>query len=473
MLGWLRGGRRNDGFEWQKYVRTTIKLRREERKKKIDELRDVAAEGARAARRQGMAAGRHGVEAGRHGIRASGHWFRRTLNRSAGWLKRMIAAVVDAVRRGARAAVRGMRAGGQRLIALGRGGGAGIGAIGSIKLSMRMKISILFGVLALLAGASSLMQIGDLGANWSAALAGLVALVLLGLAFAPWVSGVIANARAGAGHRASLLARLRERQGDFVKPLGVLTAAIAGSLIVFGGAYWWVSDQPATSQIRTASISPRLPPLPSAKPSFDVPVPETLAGTARAISGDTLAISGRVVRLDDIEAVELGQVCRDSRGRAWRCGRRARQMMRDFIARKRVVCRDLARAGTGQLQGTCTVGGEDIALRVVEAGYAFADGFLFRTYGDAESVAKEARRGVWQGEAQRPADYRAARWARAKARAPGGCPIKGQVKRGAKVYVVPWSPDYARARVRQSRGEQWFCSEAEAAAAGFVPATNG
>jgi endonuclease YncB( thermonuclease family) len=343
-----------------------------------------------------------------------------------------------------------------------------------IKLSMRMKISVLFGVLALLAGASSLMQIGDLSESWSAALAGLVALVLLGLAAAPWISGAIANSRAGGGRGPWLLERLRSATSDFVRPLGAVAVAIAGGLIVLGGgAYWWLSDEPQTSQITTSSISPRLPPLPSVKPSFNVPVPEILSGTGRAISGDTLIVGGRVVRLDDIEAVELGQVCRDSRGRAWRCGRRARQVMRDFIARKQVICRDLARAGTGQFQGSCTADGEDLALRIVEAGYAFADGFLFRTYGEAESLAKEARRGVWQGEAQRPADYRAARWARAKARAPGGCPIKGQVKRGAKVYVVPWSPDYARARVRQSRGEQWFCSEAEAAAAGFVPATSG
>jgi endonuclease YncB( thermonuclease family) len=467
MLGWLRWGRRNDGFEWQKYVRTTIKLRREERKQKIDELRDLAAEGARAAGRQGMAAGRQGIAASRHR-------FRRALDRSAARLKRMIGAVASAVRGGARAMMGSMKAAGQRLIALVRGGDWRIRPIKPIKLSMRMKISVLFGVLALLAGASSLMQIGDLSESWSAALAGLVALVLLGLAAAPWISGAIANSRAGGGRGPWLLERLRSATSDFVRPLGAVAVAIAGGLIVLGGgAYWWLSDEPQTSQITTSSISPRLPPLPSVKPSFNVPVPEILSGTGRAISGDTLIVGGRVVRLDDIEAVELGQVCRDSRGRAWRCGRRARQVMRDFIARKQVICRDLARAGTGQFQGSCTADGEDLALRIVEAGYAFADGFLFRTYGEAESLAKEARRGVWQGEAQRPADYRAARWARAKARAPGGCPIKGQVKRGAKVYVVPWSPDYARARVRQSRGEQWFCSEAEAAAAGFVPATSG
>ena len=112
MLGWLRWGRRNDGFEWQKYVRTTIKLRREERKQKIDELRDLAAEGARAAGRQGMAAGRQGMAAGRQGIAASRHRFRRALDRSAAWLKRMIGAMAGAVLGGARAMMRAMTAAG-------------------------------------------------------------------------------------------------------------------------------------------------------------------------------------------------------------------------------------------------------------------------------------------------------------------------------------------------------------------------
>lgn len=458
MLGWLRFRQRNDGFEWHEYVRTTVKLRREERKKKIEELRDAVADGAREA-------GRHGMAAGRHGIEASRHWMRRVFDSAVVWFGRLNSAAIQGLAVG----VRGVAAGVRGLAVFSRGcdwPGR------SIALSMRAKISILFGLLALLAGASTLMQIRKLSDALSAALSGGVALVLVGLALAPWIGGLVAFMRAG--HRGSLLSRFKGEQSGWLKPIGFVAAVLAGGLIVFGGgAHWWFRNDPHVSRITTASISPSLPPLPSVKPSFEVPVPGTLSGTARAISGDTLAISGRVVRLDDIEAVELGQVCRDRRGRAWRCGQRARRVLRGFIGRKQVVCRDLARAGAGQLQGSCMADGEDLALRIVEAGYAFANGFLFRTYGDAEGTARQARRGIWMGEVDRPADYRAARWARAKARAPGGCPIKGQVKRGAKVYVVPWSPNYARARIRRNRGERWFCSEADAAAAGFVPDRSG
>ena len=58
-------------------------------------------------------------------------------------------------------------------------------------------------------------------------------------------------------------------------------------------------------------------------------------------------------------------------------------------------------------------------------------------------------------------------WQEAKGRSPEGCPIKGQVTGSSRFYVLPWSPDYERARVQTARGERWFCSEQEAVAAGF------
>jgi hypothetical protein len=36
---------------------------------------------------------------------------------------------------------------------------------------------------------------------------------------------------------------------------------------------------------------------------------------------------------------------------------------------------------------------------------------------------------------------------------------------------MPWSPWYARVKIDESRGERWFCSEAEALAAGWRPAS--
>ena len=63
--------------------------------------------------------------------------------------------------------------------------------------------------------------------------------------------------------------------------------------------------------------------------------------------------------------------------------------------------------------------------------------------------------------------YRARRWEEARKSAPDGCPIKGHVSAGARLYTVPWSPSYGRVKVEAGRGGRWFCSESEAQAAGW------
>ena len=50
------------------------------------------------------------------------------------------------------------------------------------------------------------------------------------------------------------------------------------------------------------------------------------------------------------------------------------------------------------------------------------------------------------------------------------CRIKGNVSKrnkDQKIYHCPNWPDYAETDVNASEGDQWFCSEAEAIAAGF------
>ena len=57
----------------------------------------------------------------------------------------------------------------------------------------------------------------------------------------------------------------------------------------------------------------------AAQPAFAV----TLSGTARAVDGDTLDLSGERVRLIGIDAPELDQSCQRD-GQGWACGDWAR-----------------------------------------------------------------------------------------------------------------------------------------------------
>jgi hypothetical protein len=51
----------------------------------------------------------------------------------------------------------------------------------------------------------------------------------------------------------------------------------------------------------------------------------------------------------------------------------------------------------------------------------------------------------------------------------GSCDIKGNisVETGERIYHVPGQKYYAKTRISEGKGERWFCSEAEARAAGW------
>jgi len=50
------------------------------------------------------------------------------------------------------------------------------------------------------------------------------------------------------------------------------------------------------------------------------------------------------------------------------------------------------------------------------------------------------------------------------------CLIKGNIgKGGTRIYHVPGSQHYSRTKISLSKGERWFCSEAEAQSAGWRP----
>lgn len=437
MFGWRR---KSDGFEWREYVRTTIKLRREERARKIDEIKQKAASGAKAAGRQGMSAGYSGLEAARDFVVAA-----------ARWCGSMVIAGTRRLGAGLAAFGSGLRNGDawNRLRAF---------RVPIFSLSSRAKIATLFGVLGVLAGLSAYLQFRQSGADGSTLLAALVALILIGLAAMPWLRNAWHRLRSGFDGPAIGRPQL---------PLHWVGGA-AGAVLALGAGLWiWQGGLSSMSSTVVAA-------LPSWQlPSLQVASLPDIKGRARAITGDTLRIDGRLVDLAGIEAPEISQVCRDRRKRAWRCGQSARKALRRVVGRRQVVCTDVVAADGGRLKATCQVGKKDVAAAVVARGYAFAQGTIFKTYAEAEAEAQDAKRGIWQGTVQRPADFRAQRWESASKAAPDGCPIKGRVVRRSKVYVLPWALEYRQVRVRSRRGERWFCSEAEAAAAGFKPSSTG
>ncbi|MEQ1651503.1 MAG: thermonuclease family protein [Hyphomicrobium sp.] len=192
-----------------------------------------------------------------------------------------------------------------------------------------------------------------------------------------------------------------------------------------------------------------------------------LAGRATAIKGDLLRVDGKLVQLTGIEVPEPKQPCLKGNGRRWNCSAAARSALDKLVRGKDVSCAPSGETEYGHVLAVCAVNGVDLGDALVRKGHAFANSGLLATYGSAESEAKSAQIGVWQGEAVRPSDWRDQVWQEAKRTAPDGCPIKGTVRASDRFYALPWSNGYDGAKVRTVKGDRWFCSEEEARAAGF------
>ena len=196
----------------------------------------------------------------------------------------------------------------------------------------------------------------------------------------------------------------------------------------------------------------------------------TLAGPARVVDGDTIDVGGQRIRLEGIDAPETAQTCGTSNGATWPCGREATKALQALLSNADVACDSRGNDKYGRMLGTCFADGKDVNASMVKNGYAWAFLKFSSTYMAEEKAAQEARLGIWQGPSQPAWEFRHNGWQTAEATAPDGCAIKGNISPSGQIYHMPWSPWYDKVKVDTGRGERWFCSEAEAQAAGWRPA---
>ncbi|WP_087140607.1 thermonuclease family protein [Brevundimonas diminuta] len=200
------------------------------------------------------------------------------------------------------------------------------------------------------------------------------------------------------------------------------------------------------------------------------PVVEARAGAPIVVDGDTLTVEGVRVRLWGVDAPEQDQSClRD--GQAYRCGQVASQALREWIGRRPAVCVEVEKDQYGRSVARCAVDDQDIGAWLVSQGQALD----YRrhsggAYAGEEASARAAARGMHAGTFEPAWDWRAARRNKRPEQAPprSACAIKGNINaKGARYYHSPGMRSYAKTRIVEAAGERWFCSEAEARAAGW------
>ena len=194
-----------------------------------------------------------------------------------------------------------------------------------------------------------------------------------------------------------------------------------------------------------------------------------VSGRATVVDGDTLEIAGERVRLEGIDAPEAGQTCGRKWLGTWNCGSAATAALQKIVGTRRVDCQSAGRDKYGRTIGWCAIDGHDINAEMVKSGHAWAFVKYSRRYEAIEAEARSAKVGIWQGDAQPAWLYREQRWQVAETTAPEGCAIKGNITANGRIYHTPWSAWYGKVKVEPAKGERWFCSEKEAAEAGFRP----
>jgi endonuclease YncB( thermonuclease family) len=223
------------------------------------------------------------------------------------------------------------------------------------------------------------------------------------------------------------------------------------------------------------------------------------AGAVVKDSG-TVQLAGVTYRLDGIDAPAFDQMCIDEHADPWACGVEARDQLAKLIGNRPIRCDDLGLdpASRKRHSGICTVEGETTSLNqlVVRQGFALnVEPPATGRFKPDEAGARDNRQGLWRGCFVAPQEFRRGRKDGAllggscradkdrEIRAvlfpddlamPPGCSIKGKFAIRARFTgnVGVYHLQGCRSYPALTRPDRWFCSEEDAAAAGFRRAFN-
>lgn len=204
-----------------------------------------------------------------------------------------------------------------------------------------------------------------------------------------------------------------------------------------------------------------------------------IEGEAEVIDGDSLRLAGTELRLFGIDAPEYTQSCYADDAPVT-CGTMAKEVLEGLIAGSTVRCSTVGTDVYGRTVARCSTSGVDIGGALVESGWATAFRRYSEDYVAVEMRARANRAGIWQWDFLMPEDFRNGQRAehepdrltrpdaQSEARPrrydrDGQCLIKGNhSRRGDWIYHLPGMPYY-----HATRAEAFFCTEAQAQAAGY------
>ena len=204
------------------------------------------------------------------------------------------------------------------------------------------------------------------------------------------------------------------------------------------------------------------------------------------VDADTIWAGTKKVRLSGIDAPETDQVCLDAAGKTWDCGIEARNKLRAHTGTQAWTCELKGRDLYKRALGNCNVAGEDVSRWLVRNGWALAFRKYSTVYVADEQYAQQHKLGLWSGAFIAPWDWRhrnpdtvilgsssvpvdAQRSLLPVVAQPPSpdCTIEGNLKAANQcIYHLPGGKFYNRLSMDRISDRRWFCSAAEAEAAG-------
>jgi endonuclease YncB( thermonuclease family) len=139
-------------------------------------------------------------------------------------------------------------------------------------------------------------------------------------------------------------------------------------------------------------------------PSFAL-AQAVVIGHASVIDGDTIDIHGMRVRLCGIDAPGSGQWC-NGPGALYPCGQKAAFALADKIQRKPVRCLQRDTDRFERMVAVCWAASEDLNGWMFLQGQAIAYRKYSRDYVTVHEDAHHNKRGLWQGDFERPDVFR-------------------------------------------------------------------
>ncbi len=214
-----------------------------------------------------------------------------------------------------------------------------------------------------------------------------------------------------------------------------------------------------------------------------------ISGIPSIHDGDTVKIGQAKIRLSGIDAPENDQICLNAKGEKWACGIAARDELINHSNGQAWECTTTGIDRYKRSLAKCFIEGEDVSAWMARSGWALSFVRYSHVYDADETAARDVGAGLWSGSFIAPGDWRHRNkttvilgrtsvpvnaqtillGAVSASEAPSPeCVIKGNVNRkGERIYHLPGQLNYAQTNMTKRLGERWFCTEAEADAAGW------